>query len=67
LAACHSPFESNPFLYQRRGFSRYGALARAEEGEIVTFATGRYSMIRVYDESDCVIQTHEHEGEFKEW
>jgi len=25
------------------------------------------ALIRVYDESDNVIETHEHKGEFKEW
>ena len=31
------------------------------------FSRSHHAVIRVYDESGNVIQTHEHKGEFKEW
>jgi hypothetical protein len=31
------------------------------------FSRSHHAVIRVYDESGIVIQTHEHKGDFKEW
>jgi hypothetical protein len=31
------------------------------------FSRSRDAVIRIYDEAGNVIETHEHEGEFKDW
>jgi hypothetical protein len=31
------------------------------------YSRSHHAVIRVYDESDNVIETHEHAGDFKEW
>jgi len=31
------------------------------------YSRAESAVIRVYDEADNVIETHEHKGEFKEW
>ena len=31
------------------------------------FSRSHDALIRVYDEADNVIETHEHKGDFKEW
>ena len=45
------------------------ALAEASSGEFLLRHFGRShdAVIRVYDETGNVIETHEHTGEFKEW
>jgi hypothetical protein len=31
------------------------------------FSRSHYAVIRVFDEAGNVIETHEHQGDFKEW
>jgi hypothetical protein len=31
------------------------------------YSRSRDAVIRVYDDADSVIKTHEHSGDFKEW
>jgi hypothetical protein len=52
----------------------FGRLWYAEPGAITNaigyakFRSRSYdAVIRVYDEADNVIETHEHKGDFKEW
>ena len=55
---------ASKFQAATMGFDeRVCAPARAELGQILYLL----AVIRVYDESGNVIETHEHAGDFKEW
>jgi hypothetical protein len=48
----------------------FGALWYTKPDDAVDYAKffsrSHHSVIRVYDEAGCVIQTHKHKGDFKE-
>jgi len=42
-------------------------LSRMQSGYAKFYSRSHAAVIRVYDESGNVIETHEHAGDFKEW
>jgi hypothetical protein len=49
----------------------FGGLWYTKEDDAVScakfFSRSHHAVIRVYDESGNMIETHEHRGDFKEW